>query len=47
MPPTKNVKKKFKAIYSSRKNMKCLVIDRICARAVHPERQAVRNEKSE
>lgn len=28
MPPTKNVKKKFKAIYNSRKNMKCLVIDK-------------------
>ena len=27
MPPTKNVKKKFKAIYNSRKNMKCFVID--------------------
>lgn len=39
MPPTNNVKKKFKAIYNSRKKHEMLSdrFNKICARAVYPE----------
>ena len=39
MPPTNSVKKKFKAICNSRKKHEMLSdgVNKVCARAVHPE----------